>query len=105
MAPSSSTVLSWVGLRRLLYGVFLLGTTASVALWIAVLTARCEGFGCLGVGAMVGMVFVLQLACGVVGGILIGWERSRGKIPWWLVALEILHSLPVLWFSARMMLS
>lgn len=91
--------------KRFLYGIFLLGTATAVALWIAAKTARCEGFGCLGVGAIAGMAFVVQLVCVIAGGILIWVQRPEGAVPNWLLALEALHALPVLWFAGLMLLS
>jgi hypothetical protein len=92
----------WV--KRLLYAALLLGTVATVALWIAAVTAKCEGFGCLGVGAMVWMAFMIHLACVIAGGALIWLQQPEGKNPRWLFVLEALHSLPVLWFGGRMLL-
>lgn len=91
--------------KRLLHAVFLLGTAAAVALWFAALTAKCEGFGCVGVGAMVWMAFMVQLVCVLVGAILIWWRQPESRPPGWLMALEAVHALPVLWFGGRMALS
>lgn len=91
--------------RRLLYAVFLLGSAAALALWFAALTAKCEGFGCVGVGAMLGMAFMVQLVCVLVGAILIWWRPPQSRLAWWLMLLEAVHVLPVLWFGGRMALS
>jgi hypothetical protein len=96
-------VVTWS--KRFLYVALLLGTIVAVALWIAAFTAKCEGFGCLGVGAIVGMAFAVQIACVIAGGVLIWLKRREGKTPRWLIALEVIHLLPVGWFAGRMMLS
>lgn len=94
---------AWV--RNILRALFLLGTVAAAALWIAALTAKCEGFGCLGVGAMVAMAVAVQCFSAIAGGILIWLQKLEGRIPIWLLTIEVLHSLPVLWFAGRMALS
>lgn len=97
------SIRSW--LKLILQGVFLIGTASAAALWIAALTAKCEGFGCLGVGAIVGLAFIIHLASASVGGILIWRERADGRLPKWLIVLEALHLLPVLWFGGLMVLA
>lgn len=91
--------------KRLLHAVLILGTAASAALWVAVTTVKCEGFGCLGIGAMAGMAFIAHLTCLLAGGMLIWFYRMELRVPRWLIVLEALHSLPVLWFGGRMALS
>lgn len=93
----------WV--KRILHAALLIGTATAAALWIAAITAKCEGFGCLGVGAIVGMAFAVQIVSAIVGGFLIWSKRCDGNIPKWLIILEALHLLPVLWFVGRMVLS
>lgn len=94
-----------VWIKHILHGAFLSGTVIAVALWIAAITAMCEGFGCLGVGAIAGMAFAVQLACLVMGGILIWLRQLEGNTPKWLILFEALHLVPVAWFSLRMLLS
>lgn len=69
------------------------------------MTAKCEGFGCLGVGAILGMAFIVQIFSAIIGGVLIWLQKSEGKVRAWLITLETLHLLPVLWFVGRMAMS
>lgn len=93
----------WI--TRAFYAFFMLGSVAAIALWIVIITAKCEGFGCLGVGAMVGMVFMVQLASMIAGGALMWLQRHEGHVPKGVLILETLHALPVLLFIGRMVLS
>lgn len=94
-----------VWIRHVLHGSFLLGTTVAAALWIGALTAKCEGFGCLGVGAIIGMAFIVQSFSAIIGGLLIWLQKPEGKVSAWLLILETIHLLPVLWFIGRMAMS
>lgn len=91
--------------RRLLGIAFVLGTGVAAALWYAALTARCEGFGCLGVGAMIGMAFMVHLACVILGGVLLALQRRSGRMSKLLLGVEVIHLLPVVWFTGRMALA
>ncbi len=90
---------------RALGAAFVLGTGVAAALWYAALTARCEGFGCLGVGAMIGMAFMVHLACVILGGVLIELQRREGRVSRPLLVFEVLHLMPVVWFGGRMALA
>lgn len=94
-----------IWLHRLLATLFLVGTAVAAILWGAALTARCEGFGCIGVGAMIAMTITIQLVTAVLGGILIWIASRRERIPKWLLTIETLHVLPLLWFGGRLLLS
>lgn len=87
---------------RALTALFLCGTAASAILWVAVMTAKCEGFGCLGVGAMVGMTVAIHVLSAILGAVLI-WMALR-PAPRWLIVLEALHIAPLLWFGVRILL-
>lgn len=94
---------------RALTALFLCGTAAAAILWGAVMTAKCEGFGCLGVGAMIGMTVAIHLLSAILGAVLI-WMATRPASKWlaaprWLIAMEALHIAPLLWFVGRMLLS
>lgn len=91
--------------KRILSAILLLGTFAAMALWIAIKTLKCEGFGCLGLGAVAGMAFLVHLACLAVGGLLIWLMKRDDEFPRWLIVLETLHSLPVLWFGGLLVLN
>lgn len=96
-------------LFKALTALFLCGTAASAILWVAVMTAKCEGFGCLGVGAMAGMAVATNMLSAILGAILI-WISPRPTPGWlaapkWLIALEALHIAPLLWFGVRILLS
>jgi len=90
-------------LSRALTALFLCGTVAAAILWVAVMTAKCEGFGCLGVGAMVGMTVAVHMLSAIIGATLI-WMTPR-PAPRWLIAIEALHIAPLLWFGVRILLS
>lgn len=91
-----------VWLTRFLFVVFFMGTIAAAALWIAATTAKCEGFGCLGVGVMGAMAFLIHITSASVGGLLLWRQRQGGRLSLWLMILETLHVLPIMWFLARM---
>ncbi|MBF0170196.1 MAG: hypothetical protein HQK87_03755 [Nitrospinae bacterium] len=92
-------------IERALTAIFLMGTIAAAALWGAALTAECEGFGCLGVGAMLSMAVTIQFLMAVLGGVLLKMNTGQGKAPAWLLTIEALHLAPLVWFGARIMLS
>ena len=89
-----------VWIRHVLHVSFLLGTISAAALWGAALTAKCEGFGCLCVGAIVGMAFIVQIFSAIIGGLLIWLQKTEGKIHVWLLNtrnIAFVASLVVCW--------
>ncbi len=94
---------SWF--KRALTVIFILGTAGAAVLWVAALTAKCEGFGCLGVGAMIAMTVMIQFATAILGGILIWVVSQENRPPTWLLAVETVHLMPLLWFGGRLLVS
>lgn len=91
--------------KRALTIAFILGTAVAAVIWVAALTSKCEGFGCLGVGAMIGMTVMIQFVTAILGGILIWVASRKNRAPIWLLALETLHVAPLLWFGGRLLVS
>ncbi|HZW25426.1 MAG TPA: hypothetical protein VFF26_08075 [Gallionella sp.] len=88
-------------LSRILISIVALGSAAAGYFWWAGLTAKCEGFGCIGVGVLLYIAILLHLAAAIAGGILIWLSKSKNALPKWLVAIETLNVLPILWIVAR----
>lgn len=91
---------SWV--QRLLTTVLMLCTASAGALWLFALTAKCESFGCIAVGVTLGIAVIFHLVAAMAGGALIWILQGRLPLPRWLLLIEIVNLLPVLWFVGRL---
>lgn len=85
--------------------VFVLGLLAVVYLWWLFATAKCEGFGCIGLGWLIFLLISIGSANAVIGVILQWLDRkcTFRKPPAWFWALQMLNLSPLLWLVFRML--
>jgi len=88
-------------MERILLAVLLLGGAGAVFGWYVFATARCEGFGCIGLGPIVMFTIAVESLAAAAGAFLIWLRRRRDAATRALWALEIALLLPIAWFLLR----
>ncbi len=91
-------------LNRLLLALLVFGSISAIALWIVIFTAKCEGFGCLGLGVAAVATLLLHLLSATAGGVLIWLATGTGRPAKWLLVVEVLNVFPIVGFGLRWLL-
>jgi hypothetical protein len=92
----------WI--ERILAAILVLGAAGALFGWYVFVTARCEGFGCIGLGPVVMLTIAIESLAAGAGAFLIWLRRRRDGAPRWLWAVEIALLLPIAWFLLRVFL-
>lgn len=97
------TILLWA--RRILITLFLLGSGVVIWFWWLYVTAKCEGFGCIGLGWLIFLLVTAGSVCSLIGGVLmwIDFRVRKTAIPKWMWALELLNASPLFLLLMRML--
>jgi hypothetical protein len=89
----------WI--ERILAAILALGAAGALFGWYVFVTARCEGFGCIGLGPVVMLTIAVESIAAGAGALLIWLRRRRDAASRWLWAVEIALLLPIAWFLLR----
>lgn len=84
---------AWI--ERIATAAFLLGSVLVAAGWIYFLTARCEGFGCIGQALGLVMTVAAEAVTAAVGAFLLRLKSRHGGAPRWLWTMEVILVVPV----------
>lgn len=83
-----------------------LASLAVSGLWWLYATAKCEGFGCIGLGWLIYLLVVIGSTASLAAGALVWLYRHRSQdIPRWLYALMTLNISPLIWLILKMLVA